>query len=858
MSRGRPLDRVGAIKLKLGAMVVGGVVVSVLVVLGGAAAGIPTWLNVVVAFALALVAVDLLGSGLTAPLRQMARQADRLASGLPVEPVDEVARDEVGDLARAFNRMAHEVAHTDRVRRDLVANVSHELRTPLAALTAVLENVIDGVEEAGPDALGRMQDQVDRLRRRVVQLLDLSQLDAGAVTIDRGPVRVATLVRECVAGLDHAGGQRVVIEVDPDLEAWLDRDRFAQVVVNLVGNALRHGPAATQVTVTAVEVATVEARGQLRLTIRDEGPGIAVEDAARVFERFARADDGRAATIGGTGLGLAITRWIVELHEGTVHVDRPGQPGGRLVVELPMTAPGTLLPPPDPSHGASVAIADAPPAAVSGGSLDVLRVLPTPIAGLRWRAVAAAFAAGVVMASLVTLVGGPFTNLGVAISLVFAAGAVLVAVERPLDAYAKACAGIGVAIGAAWALTDTAWLLVPLTLGAIPLAGLGLWGPRTFGQHLRALVVGPVLMVATPVALVRSERRGRRGATSPMVPMVATGVVLLVFGTLLAGVDGVFARLLGAVLPDIDIDGTLILRILLGVLTAAVVVTYVLVQRAGTVETAPWARPVRPKQDWAIPVGALVALFAAFVAVQIGTLFGGDALIQRTLGLTYAEHARSGFGQLVLVALLTLVVLGIVVRVADDADRRLRDIMLGALVGLTFVMLASAVHRLVLYVDAFGLTRPRLSGLAILTWIAAMLVLAVVAASVRRFAPHLPRTAVVVTGVLALAFLASRPDVIIAETNIARWERTGSIDTWYLASLSADAVPTIASSDVAERMARETGAFEVIAEEDRPACFARMAFGDVVGGYDDGDRSWQEWNLARVRARAAIVDAFDC
>ena len=113
--RRNPVARLGAIKLKLGALIGGSILLTIVVLLGGAQLELPTWITALVALGVGLVAVDLLGSGLTAPLVQMARQADRLADGDPVDPVDDSSRDEVGELARAFNRMAEEVAHTDRV-----------------------------------------------------------------------------------------------------------------------------------------------------------------------------------------------------------------------------------------------------------------------------------------------------------------------------------------------------------------------------------------------------------------------------------------------------------------------------------------------------------------------------------------------------------------------------------------------------------------------------------------------------------------------------------------------------------------------------------------------------------------------
>jgi len=852
-----PLARLGAIKLKLGALLGGAVVLTIVVLLGGAQLGLPTWITALVALAAGLVAVDVLGTGLTAPLRQMARQAERLADGQPVDPVDDTAGDEVGELARAFNRMAVEVAHTDRVRRELVANVSHELRTPLAALAATVENLVDGVEQAGPGQLRRIEAQVSRLTHLVDDLLDLSQLDAGATSLDRQQVDLRRILVDAVHACGPGAHERVELRIDQDAAfVAVDPGRFRQVLVNLVDNALRHGPDGEPVTVTATRD---ERDDVLHLTVADTGPGIPAEDAHRIFERFARSDAGRAATVGGAGLGLAIARWTIELHGGSIRVDRPGEPGARLTVELPMTTPdqprdrdasdlpgdgGTAEPPAARRVTGTRVATDTPPQPTSPTSPSQagssLQLLPTPVAGLsRGALVAVALAA--LAAWLLPLDGPP--GIGLTLVLLAVAGATMVALERPLDRFGVAACGSAAAVAAQWAVTDAIWVLAPVTLGAVLLAGLGIWGPHRFGEAARALVVGPLLAVVTPVALVRGARSQRGAAIGRvLVPVLATLVVLLVFGGLLGDADAVFARVLDAITPDLRLDESLVLRVVLAGFAAVVVTTYVLVQRAGTVPTEPWARPVRPRADWAVPLVALGVLLGAFVVVQLGVLFGGDQRVQETVGLTYAEYARTGFGQLLVVALLTLGVVAIVARIAADEDRVLRDRLLGTLIGLTSVVLASSVHRLTLYTDAFGLSRLRVSAYAVLLWVAVVLVLVVIAGTVRRFAPHLPRTIIVVTGALALSFTLARPDAVIARVNLERAEAGSQLDVDYLRGLSADAVPTLTQLPPA-----------LAAEAIDGVPFTNPDTGDVMCFAERTDGG--SWNLARWQAQRAIARA---
>jgi signal transduction histidine kinase len=324
----RPLDRVGSLKVKLGVVIVAAVVVTVAVVELGRLAGWPTVPVTIGAVAIALVLVQVLAHGMTFPLRQMARAASHLAAGEPYEPATATSRDEVGDLARAFNQMAREVAETDRLRQDLVANVSHELRTPIAALRAVLENLADGVEQPDPPTLERLVRQTDRLQRLVEGLLDLSRLEAGVVHLDVAEVAVSELCDEAVELVTTTPGVPVRVRVVPgDLRLAGDGRRLVQVLVNLLVNARAHAPASTEVALTATAV-----DGEVELTVVDAGPGVASEDAERIFERFHRSD-GRA----GTGLGLAISRWIVALHGGRIGVDTSHRPGCRMVVRLPLT-----------------------------------------------------------------------------------------------------------------------------------------------------------------------------------------------------------------------------------------------------------------------------------------------------------------------------------------------------------------------------------------------------------------------------------------------------------------------------------------------------------------------------------------
>jgi signal transduction histidine kinase len=329
----RPLDRLGSIKVKLGVVIVATVWGTAVLLAIGHRAGLSLPVRATLAALVGLLIVQLLARGMTSPLRDMADAASAMARGDYNRRVRATSRDEVGDLARAFNAMAAELGDADRMRRELVANVSHELRTPLGALQALLENLADGVEPPDPRALRTALAQTERLGRLVAQLLDLSRLESGTLDVEHVPFTIRTLLeqaaRECALG-DRPVRLKVAVEPG-DLQTVGDPERLHQVVANLLDNAVRHSPPEGRVWLSA-HGATA---GRTTIVVADEGPGIPPEEVDRVFERFHRTDAARATRDGGTGLGLAIARWIVDAHGGAIRAERREPRGCRMVVEIP-------------------------------------------------------------------------------------------------------------------------------------------------------------------------------------------------------------------------------------------------------------------------------------------------------------------------------------------------------------------------------------------------------------------------------------------------------------------------------------------------------------------------------------------
>jgi signal transduction histidine kinase len=340
----RPWDPLRSIKAALQLLVIVSVLITTLLVTVAIHSG--TELRVITIFSIiaSLLITQIVATNLTAPLREMTAVARAMAGGDYSRRVTRVRRDEVGELAGTFNRMAADLDAADRHRKELVANVSHELRTPIAALRAVLENVVDGVSAADPETMRLALQQTERLGKLVSQLLDLSRLDSGAVRLDAKRFEVwpylSAVLKTASLGMESAKttGSRsrpradVHLHLDvspPELAAYADGERLHQVVANLVDNAVKHSPPGGRVTVRA---RGGTAPGSLQLDVRDEGPGITEADRVRVFDRFHRGS--HPGGDGGTGLGLAIARWAVDLHGGRIEVAESPR-GCRILVTLP-------------------------------------------------------------------------------------------------------------------------------------------------------------------------------------------------------------------------------------------------------------------------------------------------------------------------------------------------------------------------------------------------------------------------------------------------------------------------------------------------------------------------------------------
>ncbi|MGA5533910.1 DUF4153 domain-containing protein [Mycolicibacterium nivoides] len=346
------------------------------------------------------------------------------------------------------------------------------------------------------------------------------------------------------------------------------------------------------------------------------------------------------------------------------------------------------------------------------------------------------------------------------------------------------------------ALLAADWLGVLCIMAAWIVGWCTLFGGRTW----TAVFSAPFLAWALPARVSGWVRRGlpsRVGVANPGRVAVVIGLTVLlafVFGALFASADAAFAHLVGNLVPTFDGVDAVARVVVFGIVASFVLGGAYLTRFPPRLDVlAPAPMKAVPRWEWALPLGVLDALFLAFVVVQAAVLFGGHTHVLETEGLTYAEYARQGFWQLLWVSALTLLVLGVVIRVAgraDAADRRLLRVLVGILCATSVVVVISAIHRMWLYQQAYGFSTDRLMVVTIELWLGVVFLL-VAATGVRMSGRWLPH-AVLVAGVVALLGLAAlNPERLVADRNIDRFQQNGQLDAEYLSRLSSDIDPAL-------------------------------------------------------------------
>ena len=292
------------------------------------------WVAALAALTVALVIGGLLFRSIVAPLRRLTAASQAITAGDLTVRAPVQGQDEVAQLASAFNRMAESLAHAEKARQNQTADVAHELRTPLTVLRGALEAMLDGIYPTDRDNLLAALTQVRTLTRLVEDLRLLALADAGQLRLHIASLDLSGFLREIVEAHQLQAQEREVsltLEMAPSLPiVQADRDRLAQVMGNLLSNALRYVSSEGHIRVRAADQGR-----KVIVAVADDGPGVPSQDLPHLFERFWRGDRARRRATGGSGLGLTIARSLVEAHGGRMWAESTEERGSTFTFTLP-------------------------------------------------------------------------------------------------------------------------------------------------------------------------------------------------------------------------------------------------------------------------------------------------------------------------------------------------------------------------------------------------------------------------------------------------------------------------------------------------------------------------------------------
>jgi len=277
----------------------------------------------------------ILSRNITNPIRELTLATHAMAEGKLSQKVTVHSKDEIGELALSFNKMSDDLARSFNLRKQMTADIAHELRTPLSLIIGHAEAVNDGVLPPTRENFEIIREEANRLEQLVNDLRTLSLADAGELSVDFQLVDVNKLLIDIQTRYQHQFNQkRITLDFIPApgiLMVRLDPARCSQVITNILENALHYTPEDGHVVIE-----TERSEDSVEISIQDSGIGVASEEAARLFDRFYRADPSRTRDEGGSGLGLAIAKSIIEMHNGRIWAESEQDKGLKVIIVLPL------------------------------------------------------------------------------------------------------------------------------------------------------------------------------------------------------------------------------------------------------------------------------------------------------------------------------------------------------------------------------------------------------------------------------------------------------------------------------------------------------------------------------------------
>ena len=287
-----------------------------------------------IALIIAVIMGAVFARALVRPIKRITNAAKQLKEGDYSARTGMKGTDEIARLGNMFDLMADSVESNRKLERRLVTDVAHELRTPLMAIQSTVEAMIDGVFKPDVERLETLNSEVQRLSRLVDAVLKLSRLESRTKPIERRKLDLTEMLSAVVAthqAYIHDAGLSLEFQCDPHVYVFGDADLLRQATANLISNAVRYTPEGGTITVMA-------RKGDLmgQIIVKDTGIGLTPEDAKMVFQRFWRADAGRARSTGGLGVGLSVVKEIVDQHNGWVRVEGRPNEGACFTIYIPL------------------------------------------------------------------------------------------------------------------------------------------------------------------------------------------------------------------------------------------------------------------------------------------------------------------------------------------------------------------------------------------------------------------------------------------------------------------------------------------------------------------------------------------
>jgi signal transduction histidine kinase len=269
------------------------------------------------------------------PIKELIKAVRKMQQGDLNQRVEVNSKDEIGELARAFNAMAAGLKKQEELRRNMVTDIAHELRTPLSNVRGYLEALREGLIEPTPYLISSLHEEVLLLNRLVDDLQDLALAEAGQLTLKRQPVVLEDIVQKAVGFIRpqaKAKGLKLRVDLPEDLLVSIDPQRMVQVLRNLLQNAVRHTERGE------IAVSATRQDHWVKVKVSDTGEGISPQDLPYVFQRFYRADKSRSRSTGGAGLGLTIAKQLIEAHGGTIQVESIKNKGTTFTFTIPLAS----------------------------------------------------------------------------------------------------------------------------------------------------------------------------------------------------------------------------------------------------------------------------------------------------------------------------------------------------------------------------------------------------------------------------------------------------------------------------------------------------------------------------------------